>query len=101
MDILNACTRHPAYPTPADVRRHRAAASLAEREYQNNARIRAILDRALAELDKCNLYGQSMAPGYDLVNIYDGIADMLPRVEDHDRNEALNEWAAEQVEGVS
>jgi hypothetical protein len=101
MDILNASTPHPAYPTPADVRRHRAAASLAEKHYQNNARIRAILDRALAELNACDLYGQSMAPGYDLVNIYDGIADMLPRIDNHDRNEALNEWAKDQTEGVS
>jgi hypothetical protein len=101
MDILNECAGHPAYPTPADVRRHRAAASLAERHYQNNARIRAILDRALAELNACDLYGQSMAPGYDLVNIYDGIADMLPRIDDNDRNEALNTWAAAKMEGVS
>jgi hypothetical protein len=101
VDILNACTPHPAYPSPADVHRHRAAATLAERHYQNNVRIHAILSRALDELNACDLHGYSMTPGYDLTDIFDAIDDMLPELDDHDRNEALNDWAKDQAEGVS
>jgi hypothetical protein len=97
MDILNACTPHPAYPTPADVRRHRSAANLAEREWQNNERIHDILSRALAELNRCDLHGYSLVPGMDLADVYDGIAASLPLIHDNDRNEMLNEWAAERV----
>jgi len=90
---------HPAYPTPDDVRRYRAAANLAEREWQNNARIHAILTRALAELNKCDLCGYSLAHGYELGNIYDDIHDMLPALDDA-AGQRLDAWAAAQTEAA-
>lgn len=91
---------HPAYPTTADLRRHGAAMRLANREHDNNARIHAILTRALVELNACDLHGYSLVPGMDLTDVYDTIQSMLPALTDNDRGEALNEWAAAECEGV-
>ena len=88
---------HPAYPAPADVRRYAAAHRLADREYANNKRIHAILSRTLAELNACDLHGYSLIAGYDLHNVYDQIADMMPRLDDNDAGEKLNAWAADRA----
>jgi hypothetical protein len=98
MDILNAC--HPAYPSPAAVRRHNAAHRLADAHHANNAKIHAILSRALVELDACDLHGHSLVEKMDLTDVYDTIQSMLPDLDGNDAGEKLNEWAADRCEGV-
>ena len=89
---------HPAYPTTAEVRLHGDAVRLATREWENNGRIRRILQEALTQLDRtCDMDGHSMAPGYNLRDIRAGVADMLPLVDDHDQTAALDAWAWEHV----
>lgn len=88
---------HPAYPAPADVRRYAAAHRLAEQHHANNARIYAILDRALDELNKCDLHGFSLVQGMDLTDVYDTIESMLPDLDGNDMGEKLNEWAADRA----
>ena len=88
---------HPAYPTTAEVRLHGAAVRRATREWENNARIRRILQEALTQLDACDLHGYSLIAGMNLCDTHDTIAAMLPDIESNDAGEALNTWAREQV----
>jgi hypothetical protein len=99
VDILNAT--HPAYPSPASVRRHQDAHRIADAHHANNARIHAILSRALVDLDGCDLGGFSLVEGMDLSDVYDTIQVMLPDLDGNDAGEKLNEWAADRAGDVS
>jgi hypothetical protein len=101
VDILNACTPHPAYPSPADVRRHRVAARIEEAAFQNNRCIHQILDEAARRLNsECDLGGHSMVPGMDLSDIHDTILSMQPQF-NAERVAKLRDYAKDQAEGVS
>ena len=91
--------QHPAYPSPAAVRRHSAAARLAHTTHATNARAHAILSRALAEIEALDPPGFCMARGYDWRDLALNLKDMLPQL-DGDMGARLDEWASEQCEGV-
>jgi len=93
---------HPAYPTTAETRRHNEARRLADREWENNGRIRRILQEALTQIERtCDVDGYSMAPGYNLRDIRAGVADMLPQIDNHDQSAAMEAWAWDQADRVA
>lgn len=87
---------HPAYLAPATLRRESRANHIADEARENNRRIRTILQTALSELQRCDLGGYSMIPGYDLDDLTNALMEMLPRF-DHVAEEMLADWARGEV----
>lgn len=85
------------YPTRAALRRERTAEDLAIAAHTNNRAIRTILERAVRDLEACDLAGHSMIPGYDLSDLVPALRDMMPQVEG-EWVALLEEWAREQSE---
>lgn len=73
-----------------------SAHRVAQHHTDINAAVRAILDRALADLDKLDLTGFSLIPGYDLRDVPVAIKDMLPDL-DGDLGHRLDEWSYGQM----
>ena len=88
---------HPAYPTPAAVRRQLDIARTAEAARQTNAHVWAVLSAALEHLHGLDLDTHSMIPGYDLRDVVSGLRDMRPLLDDAAQLEKLDEWARDRV----
>ena len=87
---------HPAYPTA--IHRHRGASvnALVAAEIANNQIIAAALADAAARLREARLDGYSLIPGYDLADVSDALAEMMPLF-DASQTARLIQWAWERT----